>query len=348
MRKPGGGIFCILLVSSFLAACGYKTTPRPATATIPGEIRLIDARAYGDGVVLRWQVPLSNVDGSKLTDISGFKVYRAAQRVGEECENCEEKKNMHSNVDFHNASAAVIADGEVTYTDKDVRPGNVYSYSVSAYNLKGREGRLSQDMTVELGDLPPAPEGLRGITQSGGVTLEWTSGSQGSGIQGYRVYRGATDKIQDMKSVGRTAAADATFTDKDVEKGKTYYYVVRSFRLIRGVAVESSPSPVATMTVSSASRYPPENVRTDVKREGIRIYWDEVKVPDRETRYNCYRSESGRRYEKINPEPIRTTWFFDKDVIKGRTYRYAVAAFQEGSPEEESSRSASPAVEYKP
>jgi fibronectin type 3 domain-containing protein len=348
LRKPGGGILGILIVSTFLAACGYKTSPRPATATVPGEVGLTDARVYPDRVVLRWQVPLSNVDGSKLTDISGFKVYRASQKTGEECENCEEKKIMHSNVDYQNPTAAVIADGAVTYTDKDVSPGNVYFYSVSVYNLKGREGRPSQDMTVQLTELPQAPEGLRAVAESGGVALQWTSGSQGSGIQGYRVYRGTTDKIEDMKAAGRTSAGDTTFFDKDVEKEKTYYYVVRSFRLNRGVSVESPASPVSTITVSSSDQRPPENVRAEAQRDGIRIVWDEAQVPGQETRYNVYRSESGRRYEKINTEPIRSTWFLDRNTVKGRTYRYTVAAFQEGNPQEETSRSASPAVEYKP
>ncbi|HMK36764.1 MAG TPA: hypothetical protein VK463_16950 [Desulfomonilaceae bacterium] len=348
MRKPGGGIFCILIVSSFLSACGYKTSPRPATATVPGEIRSIDARAYPDRVILKWQIPSSNTDGSKLTDTSGFKVYRAAQKTGEECDNCEEKKIMHANVDFQNPSNATIADGDVTYTDKDVQPGNVYSYSVSTYNLKGREGRFSQDMSVLMDEAPAAPEGVRAVSESGAVTLEWTSAPQGSGVQGYRVYRGTTPQIEDMKSAGGTKAGETTLVDRDVEKEKTYYYVVRALKMNRGVPFESNPSPVSQVTVSLVTQYPPENVRVTAARGAIRIQWDESRNPDRLTRYNVYRSESGRLYTKINPEPVRTTSFTDRHVDKGKTYRYAVTSFQEEKPEDESSRSASAAVEYRP
>jgi fibronectin type 3 domain-containing protein len=348
LRKPSGGILCILIVSSFLAACGYKTNPRPATATIPGEITWTDARAYSDRVALRWQLPLANVDGSRLTDISGFKVYRAEQKTGEECENCEEKKTMHANVDYQNPTNAVIANGEVTYTDKDVTPGNTYFYSVSAYNLRGRDGKLSENMTVQLDEPPPAPEGLRAMTEAGAVTLEWTSGTQGSGIKGYRVYRGTTSNTGEMKPVGETKVPETSFVDKDVEKEKNYYYVVRSFKMNRVVPYESVASPIARVTVSSTTQHPPENVRTDVKRDGIRIYWDEAKSPNEKIRYNVYRQEAGRAYQKINSEPLRTSWFFDRQVLKGKTYRYTVASFQEGKPEDESSRTASPAVEYKP
>jgi fibronectin type 3 domain-containing protein len=348
LRKPGGGILCILIVSSFLAACGYKTNPRPAAATIPGEITWTDARAYADRVVLRWQVPVSNADGSRFTDASGFKVYRTGQKAGEECENCEEKKTMHANVDFQNPANAVIANGEVVYTDKDVTHGNSYFYSVSTYNLKGREGKISENMTVLLDDPPPAPEGLRAVSESGAVTLEWTSGAQGSGIKGYRVYRGTSTNIGDMKPVGETKASETMFIDKDVENEKNYYYVVRAFKMNRVVPYESGPSPIARVTVSSTTLHPPENVRTDVKRDGIRVYWDEIKSPNQEIRYNVYRQEAGRAYKKINTEPIHTSWFFDRQVLKGKTYRYTVTSFQEGKPEDESSRSASPAVEYKP
>ena len=124
-------------MSSFVTGCGYKTSPRPATATVPGEVGLVEAQGYPDKVTLKWHVPLSNADGSLLTDTSGFKVYRTAQKVGEECENCDEKKSIYANVDFQNPINAVIDKGEVLYTDKAVTPGNVYSYSVSTYNLKG-------------------------------------------------------------------------------------------------------------------------------------------------------------------------------------------------------------------
>ena len=51
-----------------------------------GEIGLVEAQGYPDKVTLRWHVPLSNSDGSLLADTSGLKVYRTAQKVGEECE----------------------------------------------------------------------------------------------------------------------------------------------------------------------------------------------------------------------------------------------------------------------
>jgi fibronectin type 3 domain-containing protein len=336
-------------VSSFLIGCGYKTSPRPATATIPGEVGLVEAQGYPDKVTLKWHVPASNADGSLLTDTSGFKVYRTAQKVGEECENCDEKKSIYANVDFQNPINAVIDKGEVLYTDKAVTPGNVYSYSVSTYNLKGREGRPSQDLTVVFDEAPGAPQGLRADVDVGGITLEWTTPARAAGVGGYRVYRGSTEKADEMKLISGTKRDETSFVDKDVEKEKAYYYIVRSLKMNRGVSLESEPSPLVKVFVPSVQWKPPENVTTGPPTpDGITIVWDRVIIPGEEVRYNIYRSEAGKMFEKINPEPLRNSKFDDRNVRKGVTYRYAVTSFPEGKPADESRRAASEAVKFSP
>ena len=47
-----------------------------------------------------------------------------------------------------------------------------------------------------------------------------------------------------------------------------------------------------------------------------------MKIPNEEARYNVYRSEAEKVFEKINPEPLRNSWFVDSNVRKGFTYRY--------------------------
>ncbi|MCX5860842.1 MAG: hypothetical protein WCG29_07930 [Desulfomonile sp.] len=347
MNKAYGGIWILVFVC-FLGGCGYKTSPRPATATIPGEIGLVNALAYADHIILKWEVPPSNTDGSPLKDVSGFKVYRADQKIGEECENCGDKKVVHSNVDFQSPANAVIKKGEVLFTDKAVSPGRTYSYSVTAYNLKGSEGRPSQDVTVVLDNAPPAPEGLRASVDAKGVRLEWEAPSERDGIKNYRIYRSSSDDIMEMKPHGSTRWAETSFVDREAQDGKTYFYTVRSLKMNQGISLESGPSAVAKVFVSAVHRLPPENVNTGSTTDGIRIYWEPVKIQSEEIHYNVYRSEGGRLFHKINLEPVRNPWFVDKKVVKGRTYRYAVTAFPRNKPDEESSRSGSAAIKHTP
>ena len=345
MRKTRGRVW-ILIVSCLLAGCGYKTSPRPATATIPGDIGLIDAHGYAHRIVLRWNVPPSNTDGSALRDLSGFKLYRFDQAAGEECDNCEEKKSLYANVDFQNPANAVISKGEVTYTDKDVSPGNVYSYWVSSYNLRGREGRLSQVVAVPYSEPPPDPEHLSASAGARGIALEWDAPARADGIRGYRVYRGTTDKSEDMKSVGGTSSGETSFVDREAEKDIPYFYHVRSFKMEKGISLESSPSSTVKAVLPAVQFHPPENVNTASTPKGIRIVWDPVKIDKEETRYNVYRSEAGKMFEKINSEELAQPSYLDSKVLRGKTYRYAVTAFPKGKPEYESRRSGSEAVKF--
>lgn len=347
MRNPCCGVW-ILIVSCLVAGCGFKTNPRPATATIPGEVGLVTAYAFPDRVVLKWAVPAFNTDGSPLEDISGFKIYRRAEKIGEECETCEEKRRPHANVDFQKPVDAVIEQGEVVYTDKTPNHGHTYSYSVSAYNLKGREAKISTEVPVVFEEPPPPPAGLRVRVDPKGVLLEWEGPPRASGIENYRLYRGTSDKPDEMKSIGGTTSGETTYLDKDVQRDKTYYYQVRSLKMNRGISLESNPSQSVRAEVPAVLWSPPENVNTAATREGIRVYWDPVKIEKKDTRYNIYRSEAGKVFEKLNPEPLANPWFVDKKVVVGRTYRYAVTAFPRDRTEDESARAGSEAVKYSP
>jgi fibronectin type 3 domain-containing protein len=333
-------VFCLLF------GCGYKTRPRPIAATVPGEISLPDAHGYPDKIVMRWNVPAANADGAPATDISGFKVWRLAQKIGEECENCEDKKTLYANVDFQKPSNAVIEKGEVIYTDPAVTAGNIYSYSVSVYNLKGQEGQRSENVTVAMEEPPPPPENVTADFDSQGAVIAWESPPRLSGIKSYRIYRSDTDSDRDMKPIGSTKWAEKKFVDKDAEKEKAYYYQVRSLKMTRGVPIESAPSETVSVRVPAVRWQPPENVTAAVVNNGIRVDWGIVKIEGHETRYNVYRSEAGKAIAKINTEPLRHPWFVDSKVIRGTTYRYAVTAFPQGKPDEESGKSASRACTF--
>jgi hypothetical protein len=340
----------LLLSSIFVivSACGYKTNPRPATAAVPAEVGLVHAQAYKDRIVLKWDIPTKNTDGSRLTDLSGFKVYRVVKKTGEDCDNCEDKKTLLANVDYQNPSNATVEKGVVTFTDNAVSHGNVYYYFVSAYNLRGEESRPSQEVAVAFEKAPEAPENLKASVDSRGVHLEWSAPPNDQAIKNYRIYRSDASNPSDMKLIGNAKWGENSFRDKTAELGKTYQYAVSSLTMNRGISTESDPSAPVTVYYSAIHGMPPENVNTLVTRDGIRIYWDPVKIPGEETRYNIYRSEGRKMFEKINTQPLANPLYFDKKVVKGREYRYAVTAFSKNRPEQESSRSGTSAIIFKP
>ncbi|AFM25741.1 fibronectin type III domain-containing protein [Desulfomonile tiedjei DSM 6799] len=345
MRASGRVFACIALVVCLFVGCGYKTSPRPATATVPGDMGLVDAFAYPDRIMLRWEVPAMNADGSPLKDLSGFKIYRLSRKIGEECENCRFEGKPYANVDFQKPVNAEIVDGKVMYNDRNVAHGNVYTYIVAAYNLKGREGKPSPQVPVTFQEPPPAPENVNAHATPNAVTLIWTAPGEKEAVQGYRIYRGSTDALDQMKKVGTTKSDEVSFTDKTVEKDKTYYYVVRSLRVANEVSIESRPSTAVRVTVPGEVETP-INVRTNVTTTGIRVSWEQSTITGKRVFYNLYRSEGNGAFQRINIAPIRDSWFLDRKVRRGATYRYAVTAYFEDRPEYESSRAVTEAVRY--
>ncbi len=348
MKTNPWGYLILSSVLVAMAACGYKTNPRPAAATVPAEIGIVHAQSYKNRIVLKWDIPAKNTDGTPLTDLSGFKVYRVVTKEGEECDNCEGKKTLLANIDYQNPANATIEKGVVTFTDNDVSQGKVYYYFVSAYNFRGEESRPSHEVIVTFEKAPDPPHDVKATVDSRGVFLEWSPPRGNSNIKNYRIYRSDELNPNDTRLIGNTKWGENTFRDKTAETGKTYHYAVSSLTMNRGISTESDCSPPVTVYYSAVHGMPPENVNTLVTRDGIRIYWDPVKIPGEETRYNVYRSEGKKMFERINPQPLTNPLYLDKKVLRGKEYRYAVTAFSKNRPDQESSRSGSSAIIFKP
>ncbi len=346
--KHIGLIIWPLVIFVGLSGCGYKTHPRPATATTPGEIILVNAYAYPDRITLKWFVPAFNTDGTPFQNVSGFKIFKASTPTSDDCDTCGDKKNLFANIDYQTPTNAKIKDGEVTFVDKTVKPGHTYYYAVTSYNLKGREAKPSPDVKIIFEDIPESPKLLRADMERDSVRLTWTSPDGPSRNVAYRIYRGPTSEVESMKLVGGSGSGENTFLDRTVSRSNSYFYVVRSARMNQGVSIESNPSNVVNVLAPAVTWGAPENINMAATRDGIRIYWNPVRIENEETRYNIYRSEQGGVFERINPEPLRNAWFVDEKVVVGRSYRYAVTAFPKDKPNEESSRSGSESIKYNP
>lgn len=344
MNKIVIGTFFALVAFS-LVSCGYKTNPRPAVARIPAEIRTVNADVFPDEIRLKWSVPASNTDRSPLLDLSGFKLYRGSRGLDEDCEDCQDKRELYANIDFQAPTNATITDNEVVFQDKDVSPGKIYSYTVSAYNLRGRESSTGNALEVFFDDPPPAPTNLIAKPEEGHIRLEWKIPEEEK-IDRYQILRGTEKELSKMKEIGSASRREPWFVDKDLEKSRKYFYVVRSVKSSKGTLLKSAPSVEAEAVAPVLYWGAPENVNVAMTSQGVRVYWNPVKIENDETFYNVYRSESGGVFQKVNTEPLKTPWILDNKAVKGRVYRYAVTAFAKNRPDEESARAASEALRY--
>ncbi|MHB8203968.1 MAG: fibronectin type III domain-containing protein, partial [Desulfomonilaceae bacterium] len=205
-----------------------------------------------------------------------------------DCENCQDKRELLANIDFQSPSNAKIKNDEVIFQDKNVTPGKVYSYAVVAYNLRGRESGIGNAVEVYYETPPPAPTNLIARPEAGHIRLEWKAPTD-STIDRYQIFRGTEEDAAKMKSIGTAASREPWFVDKGVEKNTKYFYTVRSVKSNRGTPFESNASNVVEAVAPSIYWGSPENVNVAMSSQGIRVYWEPVKMENEETRYNVYR-----------------------------------------------------------
>mgnify|MGYP002627200546 CR=1 FL=1 len=125
-----------------------------------------------------------------------------------------------------------VEGGDTTsYKDKSVasKNGKNYYYSVRAYITKsGTNYRSSYDTAGLYYYRLQAPE-LKKVTKKSSYNkLTWVENEKAGG---YVIYR-KTKKAGSWQKVAQVESGDITsYKDKDVKKGKTYYYTVRAYKV---------------------------------------------------------------------------------------------------------------------
>ena len=134
---------------------------------------------------------------------------------------------------------------------------------------------------------------------------------------GMRVYR-ATKKNGTYKLIKVTAKS--TFTDKKIAATKAYYYKVRLY------AKSGKKTYLSKWSYKKlAGKYKPGVTLTYTASKGVKVTWSKITGAGY---YLVYRNNAGvgKEYECISCEDKATTTFYDKDVVKGKTYYYGVVA----------------------
>jgi fibronectin type 3 domain-containing protein len=206
------------------------------------------------------------------------------------------------------------------YNDTDVVNGRTYYYAMTAFNVIGQSPRTPVLKAVP-SVLPTAPLDLTAIAGTGNVGLSWSPPLDTGGlpILGYRIYRGDTKtNLSLVDEVGNVTL----FMDSNVENGRFYLYRVQAFHVGGGGDLSN---------IARAQPYGPPSAPWGLKAEPgdgrVKLTWN-VPASDGGGRINGYQLYRGQsldsleRYLFLNPASSH----FDKNVINGRRYFYAVAA----------------------
>src|SRR2546428_203828 len=259
----------------------------PALPTAPQNLQ---AAGGITRVSLSWQAPSSN-GGSAIT---GYKIYRSTSAGTE---------------------GYLTTRGNVTsYTDLAVTNGLTYFYKVSALNSIG-ESPQSNEASVALSAVPPAPQNLHASGGIGNVTLTWQAPSSngGSAITGYKIYRSTSSGIETYLT---TRGNVTSYIDLGVTNGVTYFYKVSALNSI-GESLQSN----------EASATAPTNLVATAGNGRIALSWHTASnyggLPV--TNYKIYKSTSSGTEAYLTTRG-NVTSYTDLAVTNGLTYFYKVSA----------------------
>jgi predicted phage tail protein len=207
--------------------------PAAKVANPPGNLTFTVSEP---AVTLKWEAPATNVEGSTPANLLGYNIYR---RSGSST-----------------AAEQILNQTPITTTefqDRTFKFGEKYFYFVRSVSL-GTLGKPveSLDSTIvpvaPIDKYPPAaPSGISAVAAPGRISIFWPPNSE-SDLAGYLVHR-SSDRTAPLESWTPLTSAlwtRTTFTDENVEPGKTYYYYLRA---VDTSGNKSQPSDIVSETV---------------------------------------------------------------------------------------------------
>jgi hypothetical protein len=145
----------VLLVTSLimsavavLGACGVKSAPVPPEKARPETITTLTAASVQDGIMLKWDRPLTYAGGNTMRDLGGFVIMRA------EGETAEMEPLVEVPVTDRERFQVQMV---FTYDDLETQIGAHYRYAIIAETTDGYRSDPSNAVEITRVKPPPPP-----------------------------------------------------------------------------------------------------------------------------------------------------------------------------------------------
>ena len=167
-------------------------------------------------ITISWEPPKANIDRSTPVNLLGYNIYRTAASQPQSGKSPLNKTPLTA----------------TQYPDKNFKFGEKYTYVVRSVSLgtlaRPVESLDSDSITVEPKDIykPSAPTLTPPGAAAGRISLFWSPNPEPD-VAGYNLYR-STDPKGPWTRLTPTLYTKTTFTDENVESGKTYYYYLEA------------------------------------------------------------------------------------------------------------------------
>lgn len=342
----------ILSVASWLMfpGCAAQGPPRPPRLEIPQRAADLAVHQVGRSLELSFTPPALATDGEGLTKPVEAEIFREIAPPGEALSKVPRSASQGTMtvslpysawVSLTSADLSRLAHGpKVVYVDEVSQQhfpsslGSTFSYRVRALTrgFRGRPilGEASNAAAATLLDVSDPVQNLRVVPTEKAISLDWEppartlSGALVANLTGYRVYRSEEPNPNSFHVVGEPG--EPAFLDPSFQFGRTYVYRVRAAFKQGAQEAESADSQPSAVTPKDI--FPPASPQglTALYTIGaVELIWDANREPDL-AGYNVYRREEGKRYERINKDPVRTPIYRDSAFEPSHSYLYQVTA----------------------
>lgn len=202
----------------------------------------------------------------------------------------------------------------VSWTDKNVKAGTIYKYTVRAVNGNYKSTYLSTSGLVRL-----TQPTVKIANAKAGIVVKW---SKVTGAKSYTVYRSTlvNGKWSSWSTIGTAKATVLSLTDKSVVSGTTYRYTVRA---VNGKSLSSFVATTGVMFLSDPT------TKIANAATGVKVSWNKVEGAQGYTIYRSQYNASTKKWSKWvsrgTAKADKSSWT-DKNVTSGVYYKYTVRA----------------------
>ncbi len=348
MKKTFKNTLCLLLMLLFFLpiSCGRKRAPVPPGTLRPERIKDLSYKITSKGVILTWSVPVRNHDGSPLSYVKEFRLYKAQVPIDGGCLECP--PNYGEPITIKLASKPEPG-RKIHYEDTTLEPGYYYIYQVRTVKGLLNISDFSNKVYFAWHSPPDAPRSLTAEVSEKGVRLSWLPPEKfqdGTPIRSplrYAILRKFDDEKDWTRLRGTTEKT--SWFDKIRRTYRYVEYKVIPIFSFHGTEIEGMASaPILVRAKGFGFLGAPKIAKVEKKIDGIHVLWQRLKRYDI-SGYNVYRKNPSGIIFKLNNYPVRSTTFIDKTLLKKGVYRYFVTAVDDSYPPNESPPSKMIAIE---
>ena len=279
------------MVGSTKVYGGYSSavSAKPAPAA-PAGVKA--ASASYNGVGLTW---------GAVTGAGGYEIFRATSSTG-----------------AYGKVATITGGATVAYTNTGLTTGTTYYYKLRAYRLVGSAKVYGGYSTVvSAKPVPAAPTGVKAASASyNSVKLTWGAVT---GATKYAVFR-ATSSTGTYTWLAETTST--SYTNAGLTTGATYYYKVRTYRLVGSTKVYSVYS--AMVSAKPVPAMPTAPKATAASYNSLKVTWSAVTGAGG---YQVWRSTAAGSGYKL-AVTVAATSYTNTGLITGTTYYYKIRAYR--------------------